>query len=139
VRAAVQAADELTGVRGVARLAEDVAVERDVGVGAENEIAGDGQRLAAGVLQGDLARIALGELIDVRRPDLELEARLGEDRAPLRRRAREDQRSGKNSAASRWPDSGESDPWTMFWPTAIAKSPRIEPGLASSGFVAPMT
>ena len=27
----------------------------------------------------------------------------------------------------------------MFWPTAIAKSPRIEPGAASSGFVAPMT
>jgi hypothetical protein len=27
----------------------------------------------------------------------------------------------------------------MFWPTEIAKSPRIEPGAASSGFVAPMT
>jgi hypothetical protein len=27
----------------------------------------------------------------------------------------------------------------MFWPTAMAKSPRIEPGEASSGFVAPMT
>ena len=26
----------------------------------------------------------------------------------------------------------------MFWPTSIAKSPRIEPVLASSGFVAPM-
>ena len=27
----------------------------------------------------------------------------------------------------------------MFWPTSTAKSPRIEPGLASSGFVAPIT
>src|SRR5438094_437345 len=27
----------------------------------------------------------------------------------------------------------------MFWPTAIAKSPRIEPVVASSGFVAPIT
>jgi hypothetical protein len=27
----------------------------------------------------------------------------------------------------------------MFWPTSIAKSPRIEPGAASSGFVAPIT
>ena len=27
----------------------------------------------------------------------------------------------------------------MFWPTAIAKSPRIEPGAASIGFVAPIT
>ncbi len=27
----------------------------------------------------------------------------------------------------------------MFWPTSTAKSPRIEPVVASSGFVAPMT
>ena len=27
----------------------------------------------------------------------------------------------------------------MFWPTAIAKSPRIEPVVASSGLVAPIT
>ena len=27
----------------------------------------------------------------------------------------------------------------MFWPTSIAKSPRIEPGAASSGLVAPIT
>ena len=37
------------------------------------------------------------------------------------------------------PDSGESEPWTMFVPTAIAKSPRIEPVVASSGLVAPIT
>ena len=34
---------------------------------------------------------------------------------------------------------GESEPWTMFWPISIAKSPRIEPGAASSGLVAPIT
>ena len=27
----------------------------------------------------------------------------------------------------------------MFWPTSSAKSPRIEPGAASSGLVAPIT
>ena len=27
----------------------------------------------------------------------------------------------------------------MFWPTAMAKSPRIEPVLASSGLVAPIS
>ena len=27
----------------------------------------------------------------------------------------------------------------MFWPTSTAKSPRIEPGAASSGLVAPIT
>ena len=27
----------------------------------------------------------------------------------------------------------------MFWPISSAKSPRIEPGAASSGLVAPMT
>ena len=37
------------------------------------------------------------------------------------------------------PDSGESEPWTMFVPTSIAKSPRIEPVVASSGLVAPIT
>jgi hypothetical protein len=85
VGAAVEAADELAGVGGVARLAENVAVERHVGVGAEDEVPGDGDGLAARVLEGDRAGVALGELLDVRRPDLELEARLGEDRAPLRR------------------------------------------------------
>ena len=62
-------------------------------------------------------------------PDLERDPGLLEDRPPLRRGRREDQSSGKNSAASRSADSGESDPWTMFLPTSIAKSPRIEPGV----------
>jgi hypothetical protein len=101
VRAPVEEADELAGMRGVARLAEDVAVQRDIRVGAEDEIAGDRQRLAARVLEGDLVGIALGELVDVRGPDLELEPRLFEDRASLWRRGGEYQRFGKNSAASR--------------------------------------
>src|ERR1700722_20043417 len=46
--------------------------------------------------------------------------------------------SGKNNAASRAADSAESEPWTMFWPISMAKSPRIEPGAASSGLVAPI-
>ena len=40
---------------------------------------------------------------------------------------------------SRAADSGESEPWTMFVPISTAKSPRIVPGVASSGFVAPMS
>ena len=47
--------------------------------------------------------------------------------------------SGNQIPISRAADSGESEPWTMFWPTSIAKSPRIEPVVASSGFVAPIT
>jgi hypothetical protein len=85
VRTAVQPPDQLAGVRGVTRLAEDLAVERDIRVSTEYEVAGDRQRLAAGVLEGDLTRIALGELVDVRRPDLEREPRLLQDRPPLRR------------------------------------------------------
>ena len=48
-------------------------------------------------------------------------------------------RLGKKIAASRAADSSESEPWTMFWPTSSAKSPRIEPVAASSGLVAPIT
>src|SRR5215213_7806565 len=110
-----EAGEEAPGGLLVPRLAEDVAAERDIGVRAEHE------RVAGG------------------RGDLERDPGLLEDRPPLRRRAREDQTSGKNSFASRSADSGESEPWTMFWPTSTAKSPRIEPVEASSGFVAPIT
>src|SRR5207248_9415310 len=47
-------------------------------------------------------------------------------------------RSGKNSAISRAADSGESEPWTRFWPISSAWSPRIEPGVAATGSVTPM-
>ena len=73
--------------------------------------------------------------------DRELDPQQLEDRSPLGRARGQDQRHalGKNSATSRAADSGESEPWTMFWPTSIAKSPRIEPGAASIGLVAPIT
>ena len=42
------------------------------------------------------------------------------------------------SAISRSADSGESEPWTRLSGIDIARSPRIEPGSASAGFVAPI-
>ena len=143
MRAPREACEEPLGRLLVARLAEDVAVERDVGVGPEDKRVtgrrGDREGLAAGVLLRDPRRVAGGLLLDARDPDLERDPGLLEDRPPLRRPRRQDQSSGKNSAASRSADSGESEPWTMFCPTATAKSPRIEPGDASSGLVAPIT
>src|SRR3954453_23357940 len=124
----------------VGGLAEDVAADGHQRVGAERERLRHGQRLAARVLLGDGDRVAVGLLLDARDADVERDADLLEDRAPLRRRRRERQpSSGKNSPASRMPDSGASDPWTMLVPPSIAKSPRIEPGTASSGLVAPIT
>ena len=40
---------------------------------------------------------------------------------------------------SRSADSSESEPWTMLKVTSRAKSPRIEPGAASTGLVAPIS
>src|SRR5512132_2661483 len=125
----------------IARLPEDVAVERDVRVRAQHELAGRLHRagVAPRVLQRVRALAAPAPLPGAWDPHLERDARLLEDRPPLGRAGGEDQRSGKNSFASRSADSAESDPWTMFWPTATAKSPRIEPVVASSGLVAPIT
>ena len=47
-------------------------------------------------------------------------------------------RSGKKSAISRAADSGESDPCTRFSVVSIPKSPRMVPGSASAGLVAPI-
>ena len=47
--------------------------------------------------------------------------------------------SGKNRLGLALGRLVESEPWTMFWPTSSAKSPRIEPVAASSGLVAPIT
>jgi hypothetical protein len=71
-------------------LAEDPAVEEDLRVAAEYQVAFDRLDLAAGILDDHLARVALGQLLDVRGLDVELDAQLLEDRAPLGRRARED-------------------------------------------------
>ena len=45
----------------------------------------------------------------------------------------------KKSASSRSAEAGESLPCTMFSPISVAKSPRIEPGGASTGFVGPIS
>ena len=42
------------------------------------------------------------------------------------------------SAISRSADSGESEPWTRLSGIDIARSPRIVPGSAFAGFVAPI-
>jgi hypothetical protein len=47
------------------------------------------------------------------------------------------QRFGKKIPSSRMADSVESEPWMMFSPISVAKSPRIEPGADSIGLVAP--
>jgi hypothetical protein len=95
---------------GIGRLAEDDAVHVHLGVAGKYGRAFDRPRLAKGVLEDDLARVAVRQLLDIRGLDLELDPKLLENRAPLRRRAREGQASGKNSFASRSADSFESEP-----------------------------
>src|SRR6202000_2390443 len=91
--------------------------------------------------------LALLELLRVGDPDREGHVEALEQRPALGRARGEHQRQGrlggcrraaKNSAASRAADSGESEPWTMFAPISIAKSPRIEPGVDATGSVAPL-
>ncbi len=74
-------------VRG---LAEQRAFEQHLGVDAEHGpvAAVDGPRLARRALE----RRRAVDLLEVRRDDVERDAQLLEDRAPLRRRRREDQR-----------------------------------------------
>ena len=76
-----------SGVRRVARLAQHLAVEADVGVGAQHELAGHRQCLAARVLERELARVALRELLHIGGRHLEGHAQLLQDRPPLGRRA----------------------------------------------------
>jgi hypothetical protein len=77
------------GLGGIGRLAEDDAVHVHLGVAGQDGAPLDRPRLAEGVLEDDLARVALRQLLDVRGLDLELDPELLEDRAPLRRGARE--------------------------------------------------
>src|SRR5579862_6281763 len=62
--------------------------------------------------------------------------------APTRQGARSDgdyeARSGKKSAISLFAESGPSEPWTRLSGILDARSPRIVPGEASDGSVAPM-
>ena len=93
---------------------------------------GDGGGLAVGVLERDLVRRARRRA--PRRPGTStanstpscsrIARRWGEREARTSAltptRCDSQPRSGKNSATSRAADSGESEPWTMFWPTSIA-------------------
>ena len=154
VRAALQATERPGRVRRVPRLAEQLTVERDERVDTEDEAArgqarSDRDRLAPRVLEGDSPGHAGPELLDGRRPHLVGDAQLREDRGALRRGRGENeglaaaadaaQSSGNQMPVSRAADSGESEPWTMLVVISIAKSPRIVPGVASSGLVAPMS
>jgi len=85
VAAAGEAREQLAGMGGVARLAEHLTVEPDVGVGAEDQLALDGERLAAGVLQRERAGLARRLLLDARGPDVELQPQLLQDRPALGR------------------------------------------------------
>src|ERR687895_642098 len=86
-----------------------------------------------------VARLAPRELLHVRRLRPEGDPELLEDRPSLGRARRKYQSAGKNSPISRAADSAESEPWTRLVWTSRPKSPRMEPGDASSGFVAPIT
>jgi hypothetical protein len=89
VRPAGQLREHAHGLGGVRGLAEDDSVDVDLGVARQDEVARDGARLAAGVLEDDLARIAFGQLLDVGGLNREFDPELLENRAPLRRSARE--------------------------------------------------
>ena len=57
---------------------------------------------------------------------------------PARRSQDRETRPGKKSAISRAADSGESEPWIRFSVVLMARSPRMVPGAASAGLVAPI-
>jgi hypothetical protein len=92
VRSAGEGFEHLLGLRRVGRLAEQRALEQHLGVDTEDRpvAASDRPRLARGALE---RRGAL-DFFEVGRDDVERDAQLFEDRAPLRRGRREDQREG---------------------------------------------
>jgi hypothetical protein len=65
-------------------LAVGTAVDDDRRVDAEDPLAVHRPRLAQGVLDHHLARVAVLDLVDVRDDDLEVDPELGEDRPALR-------------------------------------------------------
>ena len=89
----------VAGLGLVGRLAEQPAVERDVGVDAEHDRPlprplRPGARLAKRVLDHDLRRVALPELLDVGDEHLELDPERGQDLAATGRGGGEDQVHG---------------------------------------------
>lgn len=95
VGAPLQAFQRRDRVRFGGRLSEDLAVERDDGVDAQDRPVRPPPRtllrLAQRVRARDLDRVAGGELPDVDVQDLEADAQLLEDGAALGRAAGEDQ------------------------------------------------
>ena len=101
-----------------------------------------GRRLAASVLDHDLLRHPVRELLDIGDHDLERDperARISRRRGEADARISVEVEVRNQSAISRSADSSESEPWTRLKVTSTAKSPRIEPAAASSGLVAPIT
>src|SRR3954454_4173094 len=125
-------------------LAQEMSIEGDVSVDSEDgsplpRLVGDGLCLQAGVFQDErFRRRPASQFLDLRRGNLELNASRGEQLPPPRRRGGQDQAPNQVSI-SRSADSSESEPWTRLYVTSVARSPRIEPGAASSGLVAPIT
>ena len=66
-------------------LGADTAVQEDLHVRAENEIPFHSARFAQRVLDDDLARVAVGDLVDVGGLDTEVDPELLQDPLPLRR------------------------------------------------------
>jgi hypothetical protein len=85
VFASGQLCEHAHGLALVGRLAEHHAVHVHLGVAGEDAFALDRADLAQSVLEDDLARVALRQLVDVRRADVELDPELLEDRLALRR------------------------------------------------------
>jgi hypothetical protein len=75
-----QLAQEPLRLARVERLAERPALEHHRRVHAEHPLALHGARLAARVLEHELARLALAQLLDLGHLDAELHAELLEDR-----------------------------------------------------------
>ena len=75
------------------------------------------------------------------RPPVEREltrSRVEHPAVDRRARSRPARRRANHSASSRSAVSGESEPWTRLWPVSSARSPRMLPGAACAGRVAPL-
>ncbi len=132
VRAAGQAREVVARLGRVARLAEDVAVDGDERVGAERQRRWHRGGLAARVLLGDGDRVAVALLLHVRGADVEGDADLLEDRAPLWRRAREGQRSireiGGSLARSTVVAAGARQARAYWWYVCACRGPAAAGG-----------
>ena len=124
-------------------LTQRPTVDYDIGVTCDHQpVPLHGRGLHPSVLEHLDLWIAAGQLLDARDHHLELDSQLPKDLAPLGRPRCEydsQESSGNQISISRSADSSESEPWTMLKVTSRAKSPRIEPGAASTGLVAPIS